>query len=84
MYNFTKPYMCGVYRCDLLHTTLCSLRCILFKVSVLNKKLASREAEFDGYRQQVLSKPESKLQAELTMVHMEKVWKYHIISLSMQ
>jgi hypothetical protein len=42
------------------------------QVSDLSSKLASRDTEFDAYRRQVLSKPESKLQAELTMIHMEK------------
>ena len=46
---------------------------MVLQVSDLSSKLASRDTEFDAYRRQVLSKPESKLQAELTMIHMEKV-----------
>ena len=45
----------------------------VWQVSDLSSKLATRGSEFDAYRQQVLSRPESKLQAELTMIHMEKV-----------
>lgn len=46
---------------------------LILQVSDLTARLSSRDREFDAYRQQVLSKPESKLQAELTMIHMEKV-----------
>ena len=47
--------------------------CMILQVSELSNRLSSRDVEFDSYRQQVLSKPESKLQAELTMIAMEKV-----------
>lgn len=42
------------------------------QVSDLSSSLSSKDREFDAHRQQVLSKPESKLQAEVTMIHMEK------------
>jgi hypothetical protein len=43
------------------------------QVSELSARLTSKDAEFDEYKQKVISKPESRLQAELTMVHIEKV-----------
>ena len=54
---------------------MCCVIGFVFTMQILDftSKLASRDAEFEGYRQQVLSKPESKLQAELTMLHLEKV-----------
>lgn len=57
---------------------LCGL---ILQVSDLTGRLSSRDREFDAYRQQVLSKPESKLQAELTMIHMEKVSVLHCLVL---
>lgn len=57
---------------------LCGL---ILQVSDLTGRLLSRDREFDAYRQQVLSKPESKLQAELTMIHMEKVSVSHCLVL---
>jgi centrosomal protein CEP120 len=42
------------------------------QVSELSARLTSKDAEFDEYKQKVISKPESRLQAELTMVHIEK------------
>ena len=46
---------------------------MILQVSDLSSSLSSKDREFDAHRQQVLSKPESKLQAEVTMIHMEKV-----------
>ncbi|CAI8031849.1 Centrosomal protein of 120 kDa, partial [Geodia barretti] len=42
------------------------------QVSELSARLTSKDAEFDEYKQKVISKPESRLQAELIMVHIEK------------
>ena len=53
-------------------------------MSDLTRRLASRDAEFDDYRQQVLNAPESKLQAEITMLTMEKVSSIVIHDVYMQ
>lgn len=52
---------------------LSSYLSLRFQVSELSNKLSARDAEFDAYRQQILGKTESTLQAELTMLHLEKV-----------
>ena len=39
----------------------------------LEVKVHSREAEFEKYRQQSVLRPESKLQAELSIAQLEKV-----------
>ena len=41
----------------------------------LEIKLRNRDQEFESYRQQLLSQPESKLQAELSIAQLEKVQK---------
>ena len=39
----------------------------------MESRLSSREMEFEKYRQQIVAKPESKLQAELSIAQLEKV-----------
>lgn len=39
----------------------------------LEVKVHTREAEFEKYRQEVITRPESKLQAELSVAQLEKV-----------
>ena len=39
----------------------------------LESRLSSRDVEFEKYRQQIVAKPESKLQAELSIAQLEKV-----------
>ena len=43
------------------------------QVAELEQRCRDKDSEFDAYRQQLYSKPESRLQAELSMAHMEKV-----------
>ena len=47
------------------------------QVRELESRLSSREAEFEKYRQQIVAKPESKLQAELSIAQLEKVCLPH-------
>ncbi len=39
----------------------------------LEGKVHSREAEFERFRQEAMMRPESKLQAELSIAQLEKV-----------
>lgn len=43
------------------------------QVKELEVKVRSREAEFERYREEVTLRPESKLQAELSVAQLEKV-----------
>ena len=43
------------------------------KVDDLEGRCATKEAEFEAYRRQVSTQPESRLQAELSMAQLEKV-----------
>ena len=45
----------------------------------LESRLSSREVEFEKYRQQIVAKPESKLQAELSIAQLEKVSRQSVI-----
>lgn len=46
------------------------------QVSELERKCATKDAEFDAYRTQLLNKPETTLQAQVNMLRLEKVRKY--------
>ena len=39
----------------------------------MEAKVRSRETEFEEYRQEMITRPESKLQAELSVAQLEKV-----------
>lgn len=45
----------------------------------MESRLGSREVEFEKYRQQIVAKPESKLQAELSIAQLEKVSRQSVI-----
>ena len=45
----------------------------LCQVHDLEVKVRTREAEFEKYRQELITRPESKLQAELSVAQLEKV-----------
>ena len=62
--------------------TVSNFRCFFFLVTVLiflcqvhdlEVKVRTREAEFEKYRQELITRPESKLQAELSVAQLEKV-----------
>ena len=46
---------------------------LTIQVRDLEAKVRSREAEFDKYRQEMMLRPESKLQADLSIAQLEKV-----------
>lgn len=49
------------------------LSIILAQVHDLEVKVRLREVEFEKYRQEAVLRPESKLQAELSVAQLEKV-----------
>ncbi len=59
-----------------MHYVIFSMPIILsmnIQVKELDVKVRSREAEFERYREEVTLRPESKLQAELSVAQLEKV-----------
>ena len=44
------------------------------QVRNLEVKVQTREAEFEKYREEMMIRPECKIQAELSIAQLEKVW----------
>lgn len=49
---------------------------ILIQCRVLEEKLLQKEAEFESFKEQVKTKPETRLQTELSLLRIEKVICY--------
>ena len=57
--------------------TKCLITIFVPQVCELEGRCQSREAEFESYCRQLQSKPESCLQAEISMLSLEKVVAEH-------